>query len=82
MGYDWIGGEEKVSHHNSQQKRSLLIDFVYVQRMLSQFENDKAYISKWLLHLINGQGLKVIYLFWITHLRASATHYLAVLPNN
>jgi hypothetical protein len=51
--------------------------------MLSQFENDKMYIStKWLLCLINGRGLKVIYLLRITHLGTRATHYLAVLPDN
>lgn len=51
--------------------------------MLSQFKNDNAFIStKWLLRLINGRGLQVIYLLRITHLGTSATHYLAVLPDN
>jgi len=63
--------------------KSVADKIVCVQCMLSQFKNNKVYIStKWLLHLINGQGLKVIYLLQITHLRTSTTHYLAVLPDN
>lgn len=51
--------------------------------MLSQFNNDKVYIStKWLLRLINGRGLNILYLLRIIHLGTNATHYLAILPDN
>lgn len=84
-GYDWIDGEEKVSPGPSQLgvfTLKFLLN-VHVQRMLSQFNNDKVYIStKWLLRLINGRGLNVIHLLRILHLGTNATHYLAILPDN
>jgi predicted methyltransferase len=51
--------------------------------MLNHFENDASHIgTRYLLHLIHGEGHQVEHLLKITHKGLGTTHILALLPND
>ncbi|KAJ7110885.1 hypothetical protein C8R44DRAFT_833352 [Mycena epipterygia] len=49
---------------------------------MNDFSNDSAYIeTRWLLHLVQNQGLVPIHLVKITHINSGAAHIIAILPD-
>ncbi|KAJ7454498.1 hypothetical protein FB451DRAFT_1049679, partial [Mycena latifolia] len=49
---------------------------------MNDFINDDAYIeTRWLLRLIQNQGLVPVHLLKITHMSTGATHIIAILPD-
>lgn len=49
---------------------------------MNDFSNDTAYIeTRWLIRLVQNQGLVPVHLVKVTHINTQAAHIIAILPD-